>query len=36
MSLSLVTDRLDIVAVRVAYEGAVVSGVVLRPDPRLV
>jgi hypothetical protein len=31
-----VTDSLDIVAVRVADERAVVAGVILRPDLRLV
>jgi hypothetical protein len=29
-----VADRLDVVAVRMAYEGAVVVGVILGPDPR--
>src|SRR5262245_4712074 len=34
--LGLVTDRLDVVAIRVADERPVVRGVVLRPQPRLV
>src|SRR5262249_60699243 len=34
--LGLVTDRLDVVAIRVADERPVVGGVVLRPQPRLV
>jgi hypothetical protein len=36
MSLRLVTDGLDIVAVRISHEGAEVGGVVLRPDSGLV
>ena len=36
MSLGLVTDRFDVVAVRIPHESAVVSGVVLRPDSGLV
>jgi hypothetical protein len=31
-----VADRLDVVAVRIADEGAVVVGVILGPDPRFV
>src|SRR5215467_10173910 len=34
--LGLVTDRLDVVAIRIADERPVVGGVVLRPQPRLV
>src|SRR5690242_7257653 len=34
--LGLVTDRLDVVAIRVADERPVIGGVVLRPQPRLV
>ena len=36
MSLRPVTDRFDIVAVRIPHEGAVVGGVVLRPNSGLV
>jgi len=31
-----VTDRFDVVAVRITHEGAVIGLVVLRPEPRLV
>ena len=34
-SAGLVADRLDVVAVGIAYEGAVIARVVLRPDSRL-